>query len=82
MKPKYQLILDTINMHRKNRGWGGLKDWEKFVVYVCEKELGLETSLDELNPKFAPRHSNEISRFDERLLIKFENKIAKFETGK
>ena len=79
MKSKYQLILDTINTHRKNRGWRGLKDWEKFVVYVCEKELGLETSIDEVNVKLKPTRSNQLTVFNEDMLFKFERKIEKFE---
>ena len=62
----YQLILDTIKMREKNRAWS-LKDWELLIVYICEKELNVATSIQALDPKSPFYRPDKVKNFQKKI---------------
>lgn len=74
----YNLIKQTILSKKKNRV-GELKDWERFIVYLCDKELKLEycLPLNQQNGWWKSDHENDIKKFERWIEIHNEKEIQK-----
>lgn len=40
MSKALKIVSSQIIMRAKNRGYGNIKDWERFCIFVCKKHCG------------------------------------------
>lgn len=71
----YKLIKETLIKRTANRN--SYKDWERFVVYICDKKLNLPYSFYTDNQEWNKRRREEDIKKFEKMIQKFEKEENK-----
>jgi hypothetical protein len=64
----YSLIKKTILNKTPNRCKTNLKDWERYIVYICDKQLNLSYSLFDKDEQWGKlKREKDIQKFEKWL---------------
>jgi hypothetical protein len=64
----YSLIKKTILNKTPNRSKTNLKDWERYIVYICDKQLNVKYSLfDKDEQWYKLKREKDIQKFEKWL---------------
>jgi hypothetical protein len=64
----YSLIKKTILNKTPNRSKTNLKDWERYIVYICDKQLNLSYSLFDKDEQWDKlKREKDIKKFEKWL---------------
>lgn len=62
MSKAFKIVACEIAKRSKNRNWRGLKDWERFCLFVCKKYCG------DLQFVSAEKYVDDKERFEEKYI--------------